>query len=233
MQKSLLVLILLLIAAVVTTWFVRLPTTKFVVRGDLYFIDKAAIKDQMLPWQNASIALTNISNIQSKLNSHPWIKRSSVIRIWPDTIEIAVVEAKPIAIWKATKDLDCFADYLNCAYITDKYQYALNNKIITEHTKIPQLISAEKQKHKIREVFIFIRQQLAAVNIEINTVVFEADGSLNLVINDAITAKLGSKNFEQKLKNLTVLWQKQLVKFAKSINSLDLRYRDGIAVEYL
>ena len=61
---------------------------------------RLSIYRQVLEGGSDSMLLTDISDIRERVKALPWVSDASVVRRWPNRLEIRIVEKKPVAVWQ-------------------------------------------------------------------------------------------------------------------------------------
>jgi cell division protein FtsQ len=61
---------------------------------------KLSIYREVLSGSSDSMLLTDIASIRTRLKALPWVRDASIIRRWPDALEIRIVEREPAALWQ-------------------------------------------------------------------------------------------------------------------------------------
>ncbi len=86
-------------------WWSRLrqalefPFRQVQVVGQLRHVDAAQVRDIAAPYAERGFFATDVDAIRSAVRALPWVERAAVRRIWPDQLQITVVEQVAVARW--------------------------------------------------------------------------------------------------------------------------------------
>jgi cell division protein FtsQ len=88
--------------AVLAIWAVRvpsLPVTQVVFSHELEHTRRAEI-EQVLPQAlKGNFFSIRLNDVRASLEQLPWVRRATVRRVWPERIEVAIEEHRPVARW--------------------------------------------------------------------------------------------------------------------------------------
>jgi len=62
-------------------------------------VNKNEVHEVLLPLVNRGFFTINIEYIRDRLLQMPWIADLYVRRVWPDQVEVTLIEKKPVARW--------------------------------------------------------------------------------------------------------------------------------------
>lgn len=75
----------------------RFNITSIVIKGN-HFASERSIRNPIDTLLGRNIFTIKLSDMQRRVESHPWVNRSAVRRLLPSTIEVVVYEEKPVAV---------------------------------------------------------------------------------------------------------------------------------------
>lgn len=195
--------------------------TRVVVNGEFHHVDRQAIVDQVTPFLSESFVKADLAGIRLQLLRRPWVYKATVSRRWPEEIVIDVEEQKPIAKWGE-------GAYLN--HRGEMFSPDKSHKLI--RTDLPLLYgpqgSAEQVMNYFQELGNSFRQQgLSLQQLKLN----ERGGWVAVLAGD-VTIVMGSGDVMEKMHRFSTAYQRSLESKFDRIKRIDLRYGNGLAVQW-
>lgn len=83
-------------------WLNLFPVRNIRVEGDINHVNPAEIRKHLTEHAAKAYFMINLSGVEQDVRQCTWVDRVQVTRIWPDTLQVRIVEQKPVAIWKNT-----------------------------------------------------------------------------------------------------------------------------------
>ena len=170
----------------------------------------------------------NLEDIKQALEMHTWVRRAEVRREWPNRLFIGIDEYVPVARWN---------DY----YLLTTTGDLVIPKSIVPFNYLPMLIdryvSGQKnfsESDQIKDMiawFNFFQQPLIEKGLNITEQSRTTQGEITLVIDDSIRLVLGAVDIKARFRRLLALLDTPFKEKLAFINSIDLRYANGIAVK--
>ena len=80
------------------TW----PVNWLDVVGDLQRTTSGQVRAAVMPHAERGFFAVDLAEVRSAVAALPWVADASVRRVWPDTLEVRVVEHRPVARWNET-----------------------------------------------------------------------------------------------------------------------------------
>lgn len=201
-----------------TQWLNR-PVETVVVDGATRHIDKTVIANQVAGGINGRILELDLGAIQERLVEEPWINEVEVRRAWPPALQVKLIEEVPVARWGNRGLLNHQGDIFWPEKI-DAYQF------------LPELLGPSHETVRIMQQFrdlnsLFIRSQITLAGLEL-----ESRGAWTLHLNNGIKVVAGRDDLMPRLRRFIQVYETQLVKQQESIEEVDIRYTNGVAVKW-
>lgn len=160
-----------------------------------------------------SILSISLPTIQKTLENSPWVKSCIVERKLPDTLYIALLERKPIAIWQFNKKL----------YLIDEGGDRISNQKIENFPKLLHIIGEGGNLYAKTLVDDLSKNpDLAA---KVHTAIRYGNRRWNIVLDEDITVKMPEENFQKAYEYLQKIHSSNKL-FGNKIKTLDLRLSD-------
>ena len=201
-----------------TQWLNR-PVETVVVDGATRHIDKTIIANQVAAGINGRILELDLGAIQERLVEEPWINEVEVRRAWPPALQVKLIEEVPVARWGNRGLLNHQGDI----FWPDK---------IDAYQALPELSGPSHETVRIMQQFrdlnsLFIRSGITLAGLEL-----ESRGAWTLHLNNGIKVVAGRDDLMPRLRRFIQVYETQLVKQQESIDEVDIRYTNGVAVKW-
>ncbi len=201
-----------------TQWLNR-PVETVVVDGATRHIDKTVIANQVAAGINGRILELDLGAIQERLVEEPWINEVEVRRAWPPALQVRLIEEVPVARWGNRGLLNHQGDIFWPERV-DAYK------------ALPELSGPSHETDRIMQQFrdlnsLFIRSGITLAGLEL-----EPRGAWTLHLNNGIKVVAGRDELMPRLRRFIQVYETQLFKQQESIDEVDIRYTNGVAVKW-
>ncbi len=190
-----------------------------IVDGDLKQVSLEKFEELVEPLVNRSFLGIDLNHLKQELESDPWIAQATLNRQWPDKLQVTLVEETAIARWSNDS-------FLNQAGM--RIKIGINDYLM----RLPGLNGPEGTEITVTEQFMAFSSQLRSHGIEPIWLTLSEDYSWKLGLGNKIAVILGKNNIEDKLDRFIVVYEEHLKHDANNIQSVDVRYRNGVAVNW-
>jgi cell division protein FtsQ len=191
-----------------------MPVQAYVVAEPLKFQNSLVVEGVLQGYMTRSLLFLDLFDVQRDLESLPWIAQASVIKSWPGTISVALVEHEPIALWNGQQVLNSKGVPL------DRPMVNLN---------LASLRGPENSAARVMEQYLQFTQIFAQLGAQLVQVSMQARGSWYVQMDDGVTIALGERNVLERSRRVVRLLQSKAYAREK-IEYIDARYPNGIAI---
>ena len=196
-----------------------LPVTQVVVRGVTAPKNQAEVKTIVTPLvAQESFVWIDINNIAHELHAVSWITGVQVSRAWPNKITIDVQTKQPVALWNDNEMLDRYA------VVSPLYG--------SPSTSIPKLYGPEGSELKVMDFYQQFARVLSKIDVNIQQLYLEPDGDWQVVLNSGLKVMLSQQQALTRLRRFVKVYNKVFANKGKKAHSVDLRYPNGMAVDW-
>lgn len=199
--------------------FGRYPIQKVRVVGELKYVDKMQIKQQLAPFVNNNFFEVQLGKVQQSAESLSWIEQADAKKEWPNTLVVTLVERIPVAIWNSTQ-------------LLSKKGEVFSADGVQVDSSLPIFIGSEEQISLIADRFSEMQTILFQVGRSITALKLEDRFSWKAELDDGLTLIIDEKDSLEKLKRFVVLYQLLSDEQKRNLLSVDLRYENGLAIEW-
>ncbi len=227
------------------------------VRGQLRNVNGERVKDSVVQVLQGNYFSTSLDHVESAIRELPWVFDVSVRRQWPSTLVVDVEEVQPIAEWGEAQWLNASGD-LVAREPWDQKLPALSGPVSMQKTVWQMFqqwhgmfashgLSLDQLKFDERELW-YLTLSLTALALDRNSLTMNGDQPSPL--SNTISAVGGKAEFHHdylaevtmivdnadatpRITRLINALNTQLIAEFPSMRSIDLRYPNGFAIDWI
>jgi cell division protein FtsQ len=189
------------------------------IKGQFSYVDQGEVQRRVEPLVDGRILSLNLGGIRRQLELHPWIEQATVSRQWPGGLVITVKEEVPIARWGKTGFLNSRGEMLEIP----------DNSILAH---LPLLQGGVNTERSLMKAYREIAQLLQPSSLKIASLKRDERGAWQLSLVNGLALIIGRDQVMEKMRRFLVVWTSTLKGKAEQIVSVDIRYDNGIAVQW-
>ncbi|NKB63743.1 MAG: FtsQ-type POTRA domain-containing protein [Gammaproteobacteria bacterium] len=210
------------------------------VKGEFNRVDGEQIKQVVESYLVGNYFSASLSRLESHIEALPWVFSASLRRVWPSTLQVEIIEVKPVAKWGQDRWVNFTGDLV-------KRQDAESD------VDLPRIDGPESEQLKIWENFKTWSNLFAAHGLSLNllrlnhghlwyldvslgalaaTYQEDASASAAALQKHSVEVVVERTNAQEKIERLIDVLKEELLLGFASIRSIDLRYPNGFAVEW-
>lgn len=193
------------------------PVRKLSVDGNFRYLASTAIEALVSPVARGGFFKVNVQGIRVQILREPWVLDATVKRVWPETLQISIVEQRPIARWG--KD----------ALLSEQTQvFAPDPASIP-----PGLVRVHGPVGSEAEVwatYLKVKGLLTPLGLKIASVELSDRRALHIELSDGASLILGRHFIDQRLARFITAWPRLLRDHWSRVQGIDLRYTNGFAI---
>ena len=158
-----------------------------------------------------------IIDLKKEIENVAWIRLAHVRRVYPDEIEIYIIEHIPIAIWN------------DKMFLNDLGEIFFANDI---DIKLPKIYSTNDRNKIIFKYFVAFSKNLIMNNIHHSVIKMDENNrrSLTIKLSSNIIIYLGSNDIMNKIDTFFKVYNSLNSSDLTKIRYIDMRYSNGFAV---
>ncbi|MBT7542586.1 MAG: cell division protein FtsQ [Gammaproteobacteria bacterium] len=158
-----------------------------------------------------------IIDLKKEIENVDWIRLADVRRVYPDEIEIYIIEHIPIAIWN------------DKMFLNDLGEIFFANDI---DIKLPKIYSTNDRNKIIFKYFVTFSKNLIKNNIHNSVIKMDENNrrSLTIKLSSNIIIYLGSNDIMNKIDTFFKVYNSLNSSDLTKIRYIDMRYLNGFAV---
>lgn len=157
--------------------------------------------------------------VEEQLIGLPWIKSVQLRKVWPDTLQVMVVEHEPLAYWGDTG-------------LVSQEGKVFYPKTLPQ-TDWARLEGPDNMAQDLTELLQLYQEQLLQKNMMIEKVQLSPRGAITLALKDGLQVKLGNVHVEARIERFLQYIDNVKAQKENALAYVDLRYQNGMAARWL
>jgi cell division protein FtsQ len=197
--------------------FMNRPISKVRMENTWQHIGEAEIRQLLSAYMGEGFFYFDVEKVKSDLETHPWVASVAAKRVWPDTLSLKVNEQVAIARWGESRLLNQHGE------IFEPVSAAGNSNL-------PVLTGPEDSQFEVMEQYQRLSQLLFPAALRLSALYLSDRGSWELELNDDFQVIVGRVDVLERTQRFVDFYVSQDTDLAQQIESVDLRYSNGVAV---
>lgn len=157
--------------------------------------------------------------VKNSLKSLNWVREAHVVKQWPDSLKVTLIEHQPRVIWNDQQLINQRGELFTVARIDDV-------------ADLPRLYGPDNQADNIYKLFNRFNRLLQPVGQEISEAQVSERGGWLLVLRNGLQINLGTEQQEARALRLADTWQNLRRASQQLPQRIDLRYSNGYVVQW-
>ena len=195
-----------------------LPIRQIHLSGNFVNLDQREVETTLERYLGQGFFSLDIHELQQVLHDKPWTDSVSVRRVWPDRLQVTIVEKKPVARWD---DEHLLSDRA-VVFRADPADYA----------HLPLVHAVNHRPDWVLQRFHRLQARFASVDETVVALRVDSRGALDVSLINGLEIKFGRDDVERKIDRLVRIYTAQILPRRERIERLDLRYSNGFAVAW-
>lgn len=196
-----------------------LPVNKIRVHGAFVNVDEAMLHHAIDGMVSGGYFNVDVDKVRDVVEQLPWVSKASVRRVWPDTLSVSVTEQQPVAFSKRFGLINADGEIFKPA--TDHFSKTL-----------PELDGPENLNKLMLQKYREINKLLSAIDEKVSYLKIDARHALELRLDNGLKIVLGHDETKRRLERLISIYKKTLASRSGNIETIDLRYTNGMAIRW-
>jgi cell division protein FtsQ len=214
------IMVIVVMLGIVKASSIWMPVRNILLEGKFQYASTQQIRNRLDQLADGGFLTIDLMKIQTDLRQLPWIKTVEIERIWPDGLRVYITEKTPYL--RLGSDRMVSVD--GVVFTPASVQQFSNIPLISIDQKFtPELFRSYRKMEYLLTQNGYELQQLHVTR----------HGEWSLHLSDEVNIKIGAiqplKMFERFIAMLPSIESER----AKHIKSVDLRYENGIAIEFI
>ena len=218
--------LLLLAAFILTAWLAHgwvqqegsLPLRTVTIDGELAHLDGETLRLAAAEVVRGGFFSVDLRKVRDDLEALAWVDSASVRRVWPDALDVQIVEQVPVARWGDHELLN-----------------QRGERFLPELSQIPEglpfLRGPEGSERQVFERYFEFSSLLASHEIKIVRLELDRRRAWSLITDEQIRIEFGRDDTGLRMARFNKIWP-LLAARSQRPGRIDLRYPNGVAVGF-
>jgi cell division protein FtsQ len=195
------------------------PICAVQITGNYGHVDHEALRQVVLPFLKSGFIWIDATGLHDRLLQLPWVYSVSVKRHWPDKLQIQITEQQPIARFNDMALINNQGDV-----------FSVNAN--TTPPGLPVFYGPIGSQQLMLATYQQILTTLAPLNARIASLSLDTRQSWQLQLDNGMLVILGKTDPLARLQRFVAVYPQMIGNRAANVLSADLRYPNGIAVQF-
>ncbi|MBE9548014.1 MAG: cell division protein FtsQ/DivIB [Proteobacteria bacterium] len=221
------VILVISLTALVVTWLTsgmlgadKWPIKWLDISGPMQRVSANQIRSALEPEIAGGFFTVDLDQVRSIAEEIPWVSSAQARTLWPDTIEIRVLEYMAVAHWGKNR-------------LISQDGTAFTVPAAGQIQGLPHLQGPEDQVSDVVTFWQQANKRLGDVALEVDHMRLFDRGSWELRLTNQTRVMLGREDVLPRLQRLVENWNVLTGNGVRIPRSIDLRYTNGFAVQWM
>ncbi len=197
----------------------RFPIHTVKVDATYEHISREKLETILAPYLNQSFFSISTHALGTELLALDWAETVQVRRIWPDVLEMVLVEKKPIAVW-------------NQSFVAEDGTLFERGGVVEGMFQGPYLYGPETEQKEVLQTYEKLSKLLAKYGLSAASLRLRENHAWELILSNGVNLRLGKKDLLQRLHRFCRAYPAVFGDKPELLSSVDLRYARGMAVQW-
>ena len=197
----------------------KAPLAMITVEGDISIVDRDELASRLRPVVQGSYFSIDLVAIRDAVLASPWVESMSVQRRWPDGLRVFVVEKKAVARWGEKGFVSARGEIFH-------------PKEGHQTKDLPLLFGPVGKTGYVMEQYRAFNDRFRVLNMRVIELHLTERRTWFIKFDTGLQLVLDQSQINDKLQLFLTLYERELRPYAERIASIDLRYRNGLAVAW-
>ncbi len=199
---------------------VRPQIRQVTVEGEVHADDREAFRNIVTARVAKGFFRIPVGRLERELAELPWIYDAKVRRSWPATVMIAVQGQEPIARWGKTGLMNIYGGLF------------FPETVETPYAALPMLYGENARAEELAGIFEHNVRRLEPLGLQLQGLFEDGRLSKHMVLSGGIILVLGHGDLGKKITRFMTAYKEYLSPRMDQVKKIDLRYTNGLAVEW-
>ena len=190
------------------------PLRDIQLTGDVAHVTHDQVEAVVTKEIRGNFFTVDLAQVRAAFEKLPWVRKVNVRRQWPDRLEVAVEEHRPLARWGSTALVSAQGEV---------FEAAIN-------TTLPVLQGPEGTAPEVVSNYQDFERAVEPVGRRIVQITLSARRAWVLKLDDDTVIELGRNNLRPRLAGFVAAYERTVARMARPPTYIDLRYTNGFAV---
>lgn len=196
----------------------NLPVAHVYIKAPYQHVSREVVEAKITPCTERGFVGMSVVELQQAVKELPWVAKVMVKRVWPDAVVVTLEEQQAVARWGKLGVLNPQGEIF----------YPAQDSV---PEGLPLLRGPDEMSKAILTSYQNFNKLLATEDLQLKAVKVNARRAWELTLANDIIIRLGRTDLEPRLERLIKAWPKLVKDRKEPIETIDLRYPNGMAVK--
>jgi cell division protein FtsQ len=182
-------------------------------------ISRESLETILAPYMRESFFSLSTRALASALLALDWSEAVHVTRVWPDVLQVVLVEKKPVAVW-------------NNAFVASDGTLFEQGNVAEGMFDGPYLYGPPTEQQEVLQTYAKLSKLLTMYGLGATSLHLRENHAWELVLTNGVKLRLGQKDLVQRLKRFCRAYPAVFGDKPELLSCVDLRYARGMAVQW-
>jgi cell division protein FtsQ len=191
---------------------------------ELRRVNPLTIRASALPRIKGNFFTTNLDTVRIAFEAVPWVRKAMVRREWPNKLVVAIEEHQPLGTWGSDGRLLSVKGDVFTANLAEA----------EEDGELPEFSGPEGSEKEVVARFAELRTWFAPIKLVPESVQLSSRFAWSVKLNNGMAVDLGREQskttLKERVQRLAGIYPQLLARLQGGIESVDMRYPNGLAV---
>ena len=183
------------------------------VTGDTSHLTRQQVEAVVFGHVRGTFFSMDLQSARDAFSKLPWVRQVQVRRRWPDRIEFAVEEHRPLARWGSTALVNEYGEVFEGA----------------SNVTLPRFEGPEGSAQEVVQHYVDLGRALEGIGRRIDEMRLSPRRAWRLKLDDGMVIELGREDIDARLTTFVAAYQR-IGQLQGGVARVDLRYANGFAV---
>jgi cell division protein FtsQ len=191
------------------------PLREVQVTGEATHLTQEQVREVINRELKGNFFTVDLAKVRAGFEKLPWVRSVNVRRHWPDRLEVAMEEHRPLARWGSTALVNSQGEV---------FEAAINSVL-------PVFTGPEDMAAEVVERYAQFDAALEPLGRKVAQIRVSARRAWQLRLDDGMVIELGRENLEGRLAAFVAVYGRSIGQASPAPAYVDLRYSNGFAVK--
>ncbi len=199
------------------------PINTFKIEANYQHISREHLEEILEKYVQKGFFSISVAALRAELAGLPWSEQVDVVRIWPDTLKIRVVEKQPVAIWNHVLLTE---DGLLFDLSTTEWQKEASE------AHLPELSGPKDQQLDVLQMFRKLSKLSESCGLHANALALKGNQAWELGLTNGVLLRMGKRDIELRMRRFCAVYPVVFGDKLEQLSMVDLRYIRGMAAQW-
>ena len=193
------------------------PIRSIEISGPFQRVSALQIEEAIADELEGGFVSADLTRIQQRIVSLPWIDEAMVARRWPSSLKIRVTEQVPAAIWGERGLLNVRGELF-----VDEARHV--------PAELPRLSGPEGSSAEVARRYLAVRDRLIPLGLDLRRVQLDPRGAWDMTLHNGVEVRLGRRDVDSRTSLFLDVVANIITGRAADIEYVDMRYSNGFTI---